>query len=112
MNISERRHPDPQDEKNFTEDVGDNRYAPTYRVDFRDGRKPVYGVVSVIEAKLGFFLFLERGENDQVGMIGTNGTRFTFDECKAVLEEDMHSPGYYGGEDQILGWKQAAGVYF
>jgi hypothetical protein len=108
--LSNRRHPNPDDHRNFAESPQENRYGPIYKVDFRDGRRPVFGQISRIEPRLGYFLFLERGAQDQVGMLGSDGVRYNFDECKGVYEEDRHSPGFYGGDEQIHFWKQKAGV--
>jgi len=77
-----------------------------YRVDFRDGRKSIFGTISLVEARQGFFLFLEQGTSDQIGMVGKDGVRINFDDCTGVYAASHLSPGFYGDEDQIRVWKE------
>jgi hypothetical protein len=83
----------------------------TYRVDFRNGRKPIYGEISTVEARQGYFLFLERGMQDQIGMVGKDGIRINFDECTGVYAMDPYSPDFFGGEEQIQQWRLRVGVF-
>lgn len=66
-----------------------------------------FGQISQVDEDGTYILFLEQ---EQVGMLGRDGTRYQLEEIASIFEENPSYPGTFEGEnylDKIRRWRRS-----